>query len=224
MKNFKNIFFGLLALVSIAAHSARVVQVDELRANTAGAALLATSTQLGYLAGVTADIQTQINNAGGGSGPTPVMEGVTLTPALISSAALVEVIPAASVGPGKKFLMQGASLTFIGGTSGTISGTGTNDCRLLSSTSLTDFLRANMSLMMNGGGSIDTYILPNPSGGGTVLQSYGPGPAQSTPAFWLGGAVGEGVSFQCPSSGVLTCMGPGSPTCEMYLQVWGVVK
>lgn len=219
----KNFIFVLALLAASAFSQSRKVYIDALVDNHSKA-LLATSTQVGYLAGVTADIQTQINNAGGGSGPTPVMEGVTLTPALISSAALVEVIPAASVGPGKKFLMQGASLTFIGGTSGIISGAGTNDCRLLSSTSLTDFLRANMSLMMNGGGSIDTYILPNPSGGGTVLQSYGPGPAQSTPAFWLGGAVGEGVSFQCPSSGVLTCMGPGSPTCEMYLQVWGVVK
>lgn len=66
---FKNLVF-LLSILALPSFAARVVQVDELRANTGNAALLATSTQLSYLAGVTANIQTQINNAGGGgSGP-----------------------------------------------------------------------------------------------------------------------------------------------------------
>lgn len=59
----------LLSLLSLQSFAARVVQVDELRANTGAAALLATSTQLGYLSGVTANLQTQINGVSANSLP-----------------------------------------------------------------------------------------------------------------------------------------------------------
>ena len=69
---FKNLVF-LLSILALPSFAARVVQVDELRANTGNAALLATSTQLSYLAGVTANIQTQINAvSGGGSSFNPL--------------------------------------------------------------------------------------------------------------------------------------------------------
>ena len=215
---FKRILLMLAA--TSPAMAARVVQVDSLNTNTAANSVLATSTEISYLAGVTANLQTQINNAG--SGLTAVMRGVTLTPASYSSGITVEVIPDSDIGAGKQFWIQGISMTFIGTAVGVLSAPPGN-CYFQSKTSGKRFAKADMQLIASSG-TIDVTFLPNPSGTGTVLNSFGPLKSTPTPGIWEGGSVGEGIGFQCPTAGALTCMGPGSPNCDVLAQVWGVAK
>lgn len=64
------LILAILVLSQVASAAPRKILLGELRDN-ATKALLATSTEVGYLSGVTANIQTQINNAGGGSSFNP---------------------------------------------------------------------------------------------------------------------------------------------------------
>jgi len=209
--------FALLISTSALAQT-RNIALSKLTDNNTKAQL-ASSLEVSYLTGVTSAIQTQINAL---KTPQHVLAGVTLSNSNISSAAQVMVIPAATIGAGRKFRLEGASMIFIGSTTGTPLPVGLGDCRLRDATTLKDFFQVDLLGYLQGAANPGAVTFPSTTP--TQWRAFNILQASPTAAYWEGSTPGEAIVFQCPSSGVITCTGPGTPVCETRLQIWGTIE